>query len=94
MVESHFFRRVSERDANTISIFRMTRPLAALLAPVFASLILFSGGGYLAFFLVSGCLVAALGIVSAIGIHDIEHRKPGLQEKIMPEAGISRASLR
>ena len=69
MVESHFFRRVSERDANTISVFRMTRPLSALVAPVFASVILFSGS-YLVFFLVAGALIVALGIVSTIGIHD------------------------
>ncbi len=69
MVESHFFRRVSERDPNTISVFRMMRPFSALTAPVFASIILFSGS-YLAFFLISGCLVAALGIISALGIRD------------------------
>jgi len=70
MVETHFFRRVSERDANTIGIFRMTRPLSALGAPIFASLILVSGS-YAALFMVSGALVVALGIMSAVTIHDI-----------------------
>lgn len=70
MIETHFFRRVSERDANTIGIFRMTRPAAALAAPVFASVMLLSGN-YIAFFMVSGALVTALGIVSAVAIHDI-----------------------
>ncbi len=70
MIEGHFFRRVTERDANTISVFRMTRPFAALLAPLFASLVLFSGS-YLIFFILSGALIIALGVVSAIAIHDI-----------------------
>ncbi len=70
MVEGHFFKRVSERDANTISIFRMTRPLAALTAPVIASIILFSGG-YLVFFMSTGALIVALGIISSIAIHDL-----------------------
>lgn len=70
MIEGHFFRRVTERDANTISVFRMTRPFAALTAPLFASLVLFSGS-YLIFFILSGALIIALGVVSAIAIHDI-----------------------
>ncbi|MBU1293022.1 MFS transporter [Patescibacteria group bacterium] len=70
MVEGHFFRRVSERDANTISVFRMTRPLAGLTAPLFASIVLLSGN-YLAFFILSGGIIVALGVVSAAAIHDI-----------------------
>lgn len=38
--ESYFFKHVKGRDANIISIFRMTRPLAYLLAPLFAILML------------------------------------------------------
>ncbi|MBU2103566.1 MFS transporter [Patescibacteria group bacterium] len=70
MIEGHFFRRVTERDANTITVFRMTRPFAALLAPLFASVVLLSGS-YLLFFILSGALIIALGIVSAVAIHDI-----------------------
>jgi len=70
MIEGHFFRRVSERDANTISIFRMTRPFAALIAPVMASVILFSSS-YLVFFMITGALIVALGIITTIAIHDV-----------------------
>lgn len=70
MVEGHFFRRVSERDATTISAFRMMRPLGALVAPLFASALLLTGN-YLLFFLVSGALITALGVVVAIPLRDI-----------------------
>lgn len=70
MVESHFFRRVSERDANTISVFRMMRPVGALIAPLFASILLIFGN-YLAFFMISGALIVALGIIATIPLRDI-----------------------
>lgn len=70
MVESHFFRRVSERDANTISVFRMMRPVSALVAPLFASVLLLSGN-YLVFFMVSGALIVALGIIVTIPLRDV-----------------------
>lgn len=70
MIEGHFFRRVSERDANTIGIFRMSRPLAALSAPLLASLLLFSGN-YLIFFMVTGALTVALGVVSTVAMRDV-----------------------
>ncbi len=70
MVEGHFFRRVSERDANTISVFRMMRPLGALVAPLFASVLLVTGN-YVAFFLVSGALIVAFGIIVTIPLKDI-----------------------
>lgn len=70
MVEGHFFRSVSERDANTISVYRMMRPVGALVAPVFASVLLLSGN-YLAFFMVSGALIAAFGIIVAIPLRDV-----------------------
>jgi MFS family permease len=38
--EIHFFKHVAVADANIISSFRMLRPLAAILAPVLASLAL------------------------------------------------------
>lgn len=69
MVESHFFRRVTGHDANTISVFRMMRPLGALIAPLFASVLLLSGN-YLLFFMVSGALIVALGIVATIPLRD------------------------
>lgn len=70
MVESHFFRRASAQDANTISVFRMMRPVAALAAPLFASALLLTGN-YLFFFLVSGALIVALGIIVTIPLKDI-----------------------
>ncbi|MES2668231.1 MAG: MFS transporter [Patescibacteria group bacterium] len=70
MVEGHFFRRVSERDANTISVFRMMRPVGALIAPLFASLLLLTGN-YVLFFIVSGALIVAAGILVTIPLKDI-----------------------
>lgn len=70
MIEGHFFRSVSEQDASTISLFRMMRPMGALIAPIFASLLLLSGN-YLAFFMLSGVLVAALGIMVTIPLKDV-----------------------
>lgn len=70
MVEGHFFRRVSEQDATTISVFRMMRPLGALVAPLFASAVLLSGN-YVAFFILSGGLIAAFGIIVTIPLRDV-----------------------
>lgn len=70
MVEGHFFRGVSERDANTISVFRMMRPVGALVAPVFASILLIVGN-YTTFFLISGALVVAFGILVTIPLKDV-----------------------
>lgn len=70
MVESHFFRRVSERDANTISVYRMMRPVGALVAPLFASVLLITEN-YLVFFMVSGALIVALGIIVTIPLKDV-----------------------
>ncbi|HEY0948210.1 MAG TPA: MFS transporter [Candidatus Paceibacterota bacterium] len=70
MTEGHFFRRVSGQDVTTISLFRMTRPFGALVAPLFASALLLSGN-FLLFFLVSGALIVALGIVFTIPLKDV-----------------------
>lgn len=70
MIEGHFFRRVSERDPNTISVFRMMRPVGALVAPIFASVLLITGN-YVAFFMVSGALIVALGILVTIPLKDV-----------------------
>ena len=61
MTEGHFFRSVTERDATTVEIFRMMRPVAALTAPIIGSIILYFGG-YAALFLGTGTLLAALGL--------------------------------
>ena len=70
MIEGHFFRRVSEQDASTISVFRMMRPVGALIAPLFASALLLTGN-YVAFFLVSGALIVAFGVIFTIPLRDV-----------------------
>ncbi len=70
MVEGHFFRSVTERDASTITVYRMMRPVGALIAPLFASLLLITGN-YLLFFMVSGALIVALGIIVTIPLRDV-----------------------
>ncbi len=67
MTEVHFFRRVSSQDADMVSIFRMTRPVGALTAPLIGSILL-SAGGYSQLFTVSGCIVLIFGLVSALAI--------------------------
>lgn len=70
MVEGHFFRSVTERDASTITVYRMMRPVGALIAPLFASLLLVTGN-YLLFFIVSGAFIVALGIIVTIPLRDV-----------------------
>lgn len=72
MVEGHFFRRVSERDANTVGVFRMIRPMGALIAPLIGSLIL-ALGSYPALFLASGAAILVGGVWAASRIQDIPH---------------------
>jgi MFS family permease len=67
MTEAHFFRRVSSQDADMVSIFRMTRPVGALTAPILGSLLL-SAGTYSELFLVSGFGVLFFGLASALTI--------------------------
>jgi MFS family permease len=40
MTEGHFFRRISKEDDAAVGVFRITRPLAALSAPIVGSIIL------------------------------------------------------
>lgn len=70
MTESHFFRRVSEKDTGTVSVFRMTRPVAALMAPVLGSALL-ALAGYAWLFLVAGGLLVFIGVMFAFHITDI-----------------------
>lgn len=70
MSEGHFFRRVSEADATTVGLFRMTRPIAALIAPLIGSLIL-SVAGYGTLFVVTGAIILIGGVASALAIRDI-----------------------
>ncbi|MDB5264808.1 MAG: hypothetical protein JWN64_379 [Parcubacteria group bacterium] len=72
MTEGHFFRRITAEDASTVSIFRMMRPSAALLAPVSASVLLFAGGSYAMLFILFGLAIAAAGSLCAFRIQDIK----------------------
>lgn len=71
MVEGHFFRRVSSADSNTVTLYRMSRPVAALLAPLSASVLLLVTESYLVFFLTSGTLLVLFGVLSAQHVKDI-----------------------
>ena len=70
MCETHFFRRVSDRDANTVGVFRMIRPIGALLAPLSASLLLIVSNFNIMFF-VTGCAIIVIGVAASLSIKDI-----------------------
>ena len=70
MCETHFFRRVSDRDANTVGVFRMIRPVGALLAPLTASLLLIVSNFNVMFFTV-GCALIVVGVAASLSIKDI-----------------------
>lgn len=69
MTEGHFFRRVSEGDINSISVFRGVWPLANLIAPVIGSIILFFGN-YQLLFVLTGAFVAIAGAIATFVIKD------------------------
>ena len=69
MTEIHFFRRVSEKDINSISVFRGIWPLANLIAPIVGSVILIFGS-YQALFAITGGLIAVAGGAAALLIRD------------------------
>ncbi|MEK7602077.1 MAG: MFS transporter [Patescibacteria group bacterium] len=71
MSEGHFFRRVSEADASTVGLFRMTRPVAALVAPIVGSIIL-SVSGYQLLFVATAFIIGVIGVTSALHITDIK----------------------
>lgn len=69
MVEAHFFRRVSRRDINTVSVFRGVWPLSYIIGPIVGSAILIFGD-YSAFFLITGGFIALAGAVTTLLITD------------------------
>lgn len=69
MTEGHFFRRVSERDVNSIGIFRGVWPLAYLIAPIASSLILMFGT-YEMLFVLTGGFIALVGAGTTLLIKD------------------------
>lgn len=71
MTEGHFFRRVSEKDVNSISVFRGVWPLANLVAPVVGSLILIFGT-YEMLFVLTGGFIALAGAGATLLIRDFK----------------------
>ncbi len=69
--EGHFFRRVSKNDDASVGIFRMTRPVAALVAPIVGSIIL-TVSGYGTLFILTGFIIGIVGTVAALKIKDIK----------------------
>lgn len=70
MAEGHFFRRVNEENTATVSVFRMTRPVAALIAPVLGSALLaLAGYGWL--FMITGGVFVFVGVLFALHITDV-----------------------
>lgn len=69
MTDSHFFRRVSALDTETITLFRMMRPLGTLIAPLIGGVLLVSG--YPALFVVSGALIVAVGVMVTLPLVDV-----------------------
>ncbi|KND49346.1 MAG: hypothetical protein AB203_03025 [Parcubacteria bacterium C7867-008] len=74
MVEGHFFRRVSEQDTNTVSVFRMTRPVGALVAPLVGTIILMISN-FTVFFIVSGIFIAIGGVLAANSIQGLRPKQ-------------------
>lgn len=70
MVDGHFFKRVTTEDANTTTLYRMTRPVSALIAPLSASLLLLLTGSYVVFFITMGALLLVLGLGTSYFIKD------------------------
>ena len=70
MTEGHFFRRVTEQDVNSVSIFRGAWPLAYVIAPLIGSTILLVGN-YQLLFVITGGIVALGGAIATFAIKDI-----------------------
>ena len=69
MTEDHFFRRMSEKDVNTIGVWRGIWPLTELAAPIIGSAILIFGN-YQLFFMLTGGFIAIAGVVTTLLIKD------------------------
>ena len=88
IAEGHFFRRVSANDANTVSLFRMLRPVGALTAPIVGSLLL-SVSGYTTFFAVTGFFVLVVGFFASLSVRDLRHaaQTTDLETPPLPPSG-------
>ncbi len=74
MTEGHFFRRVSEKDVSSVSVFRGIWPLSDIIAPVAGSLILLFGSYELLFFITGG-FIAVFGAGATLLIKDFRPHK-------------------
>lgn len=69
MTESHFFRRVSQKDVNSMSVFRGIWPLANAIGPIVGGMLL-SFSGYPMLFIGMGLFFAVAGVVTTARIQD------------------------
>lgn len=70
MVESYFFKHVKESDVNFIGVFRDSTPLAYLVAPLFATVLLSVFGlTFKVLFIILG-IIALSGILYSTRLHD------------------------
>ena len=69
MVEAHFFRRVSKRDINSVSVFRSVWPLSYIVGPIVGGIILILSD-YSTFFLLTGGFIAIAGMLTTLLIKD------------------------
>lgn len=83
MTEGHFFRRVSERDVNSISLFRGVWPLADFIGPLIGSALLFVTD-YQMLFAVTGAFVALAGMAASAAVRDFVPPKLSTEAKNAP----------
>ena len=83
MTEGHFFRRVTERDTETVSLFRMARPFSALFAPLTCSILL-AAGGYQVLFVIIGSAIIVTGAMATVGIQNIRRSAVGVHLESPP----------
>ena len=69
MTEGHFFRRVSNKDIASVSVFRGVWPLGSIIAPIVATAIL-SFGTYQLFFAIVGIIVMVVGTFATFCVKD------------------------
>jgi MFS family permease len=69
MISGHFFRRISEKDIQSIVIFRSAWPLAGVVAPILGSALLLLGT-YSSFFIIIGTFIVIAGAFITLRIRD------------------------
>ncbi|OGD67494.1 hypothetical protein A2442_03250 [Candidatus Campbellbacteria bacterium RIFOXYC2_FULL_35_25] len=67
--ESYFFKKIKSDDSNLLSFFRMTRPVAYIIGPISASILLaFVAPNYL--FVILGFIVITAGLYFSLDLED------------------------